>query len=82
MSKTYDTVQDFLAEQFFAGDKGKVDGQTPLMSSGIVDSISALQLVEFLEDKFKIEFEAHEVDSENLENLDTIVAFIGKKQNS
>ena len=37
--------------------KEDLKGDTPLLSTGVLDSISALQLVDFLEKTFNFEFE-------------------------
>ena len=52
----------------------------PLLSSGIIDSISALELVEFLEKTFHFEFQPHEVDQENLDTITRIEAFVKTKK--
>lgn len=53
---------------------------TPLLSSRLIDSISALLLVEFLEKTFQIQFKPHEVTNENLDNLDLIESFVKARQ--
>jgi len=42
---------------------------TPLISGGILDSIATLKLVMFLEERFSVSFEPHEIDKENLDDL-------------
>ena len=56
-----------------------IDDTTPLLSQRLLDSISTIQLVTFIEEKFNIEFEAHEVDKDNFENIAIIADFISKK---
>jgi len=53
---------------------------TPLVSSRIMDSISTIQLVDFIEKEFNIEFLHHEVDQENLDSVNLIWEFIKTKQ--
>lgn len=50
-----------------------------LISSRLIDSIIALKLVNHLEEKFNIEFEAHEVVQENLETINIIASFVQSK---
>jgi len=50
-----------------------------LISTRLMDSIVALKLVNYLEESFKIEFEAHEVVQENLDSIDIIVSFVQSK---
>lgn len=71
-------VRAFITENIPGSENLKND--SPLISSRIMDSIVALKLVSFLEDKFQVEFEAHEVDQDNLETIDIISAFVAKKQ--
>lgn len=69
----------YLEENFGHPDVGPIQDDTPLLSGGLIDSISALELVEFLETAFGFEFEAHEVDQDNLDSLAKILAFVEGK---
>ena len=40
---------------------------TPLRTSGIVDSVDFLRIVEFIEQKFAIQVEAYETDVDNFD---------------
>ena len=73
-------VRQFLIQNIFEGnDEGKLMDNTPLISSRLMDSIVALKLVSHLEEKFGIEFEAHEVDQDNLDSIDLIAKFVQSK---
>ena len=73
-------VRKFIIDNIFAGtDDGSLKDDTSLIKTRTMDSIVALKLVSHLEDKFSIEFEAHEVDQDNLDTINTIVAFVQKK---
>ena len=74
-----ETVKNYLVDNFFQGKEDAFTDDTTLLSSGVIDSISSLQLVEFIESSFGFEFEAHEVDKDNLDTLNIIVAFVEKK---
>ncbi|MDF2451641.1 MAG: acyl carrier protein [Bacteroidota bacterium] len=52
---------------------------SPLITGGLMDSISTMQLVVFLEKTFHMEFEAHEVDRDNFDSIDIITDFLMKK---
>ncbi len=73
-------VEHFIRKNFLADPDGDLSNSTPLLSSGIIDSISALELVEFLEQNYQIEFKPHEVDRENLNTIDLIGEFIERKR--
>jgi acyl carrier protein len=73
-------VRQFIIDNIFAGvDDGQVKDDTSLIKTRTMDSIVALKLVSHLEEKFGIEFEAHEVDQDNLDTIAIIVAFVQKK---
>lgn len=73
-------VRAFLAENIFGGTvPDTLTDDSELVSSRIMDSIVALKLVNHLETAFGIEFEAHEVDMENLNSINIIAAFVQSK---
>lgn len=74
-------LKDYLVQNVLdQNEAGQLSDTTTLISSGIVDSITTLQLVEFIETEFNIEFEAHEVDRDNLDTLILIENFVERKR--
>jgi acyl carrier protein len=51
----------------------------PLISSGIIDSIATAKLILFLEERFKVEFKAHEVSVDYLNCINDIAATVSAK---
>ena len=76
MSNLSKEISSYIVETFFSGSREKFDLETPLLSSGVIDSISALELVEFLENTYQIEFKPHEVDRDNLDTVSKITQFV------
>jgi acyl carrier protein len=72
-------ILNYLEDHYGHPSVGAIQGDTPLLSGGLIDSISALELVDFLEKNFGFEFEPHEVDKDNLDSLDRIIAFVTAK---
>ena len=70
------TLADYLTKDFFAEEPELLNDQTGLVSEGIIDSLSVMTLVQFIETTFSFEFEPHEVDADNLDSIDKMVAFI------
>lgn len=74
------TVRQFILENVFGGNENSdLKSDTSLISSRLMDSIVALKLVTFLENKYGIEFEAHEVSQDNLDSIDRISDFVLSK---
>jgi acyl carrier protein len=73
-------IHDFLLREFLPGeDPGELTGRTPLITGGILDSISTLKLVTFLEDEFGITIEAHEAGVEHLDTIEDIAGLVAAK---
>lgn len=72
--------QYLLSEYLDEGDAATFTTKTPLITSGLIDSISILQVVDFLEENFGFEFEPHEVDQSNLNTVELILQFIQEKK--
>ncbi len=74
------TVKQYVLSHFLAGeDPAQLTDQTPLITGGILDSLATLDLVAFLEQRFSIELEAHEVDAERLDTLAAIAELVRSK---
>ena len=52
---------------------------TPLISGGILDSISTVKLVGFLEERYGVEFEAHELSEDHLDSVQSIAELVRSK---
>ena len=76
-----DTVKHYILDEFLPGeDPNELTDMTPLITGGILDSISTVKLVAFLEERFGIEFHAHEMNADYLNTLSDIVETVQSKQ--
>ncbi len=74
------TLHDYILHEFLPGERPEeLTDDTPLITGGILDSISTLKLVSFLEDEFHVTVEAHEAGVENLDSLAQITRLIASK---
>jgi acyl carrier protein len=74
-------VRDFIIREFLRGtDPSELTGKTPLISDGVLDSLSTLQLVAFIEERYGIEVAAHEATVDYLDSLDRIADLVRSKQ--
>ncbi len=81
MDDVENTVRGFILNEFLPGeDPDELNDRTPLITGGILDSISTLKLVVFLEEKFGITVEAHEAGVEHLDSIRQIVQLIAEKK--
>ena len=75
------TVKTFILNEYLPGeDPAALTDATPLMTTGILDSIAVLKVVTFLEGQFGITIEPHEAVVENLNTLSDIERFVTSKK--
>jgi acyl carrier protein len=74
-------VRDYILREFLPGeDPAELTADTPLITGGILDSISTLKLVVFLEERFAVTVEAHEAGVEHLDSVGQIARLIADKR--
>ncbi|MFT5441311.1 MAG: acyl carrier protein [Myxococcota bacterium] len=73
-------IKNHILEQFLPGeDPDELTDDVELMTMGILDSISIMQLVTFLEEKFDVTFEAHELGVDHMNTLADISKLVASK---
>ena len=73
-------VKAYILEQFLPGeDPNVLNDETELVTGGILDSLASLKLVSFLEERFGVSVEAHEVDVDHLNTISDIEKLIISK---
>jgi acyl carrier protein len=81
MGNVREQVKQFILESFLEGeDPRNLTDDTELKESGILDSLSTLKLVTFLEERFGVEFEADDLEAGNLASLASIEKLVLSKQ--
>lgn len=81
MKEICPSIRDYVLREFLPGeDPGELTDRTPLITGGILDSISTLRLVTYLEDHFGIAIEAHEAGVEHLDTIERIGALVALKR--
>ena len=74
-------VKDFVLKEFLPGeDPNELTDSTPLITGGVLDSIATLKVVMFIEERFGITLQAHEVDSEHLDTIAQIAQLVRAKK--
>jgi acyl carrier protein len=82
MTAIRDTIRNYILDNFLPGeDPANLTDETELKESGILDSLSTLKLVTFLEQQFAVEFEANDLDAGNLASVASIERLVLGKRN-
>jgi acyl carrier protein len=75
------TIRTFILSEFLPGeDPEALTDSTPLMSSGILDSLATLKLITFIENEFGVKIEAHEADEEHFETINDMNQLLQSKR--
>lgn len=72
-------IKEYLVNEFFGGDSTDVDYSTKLVSSGLLDSISTMQVISHIEDKYKVEFFPQEMTPEYIDTIDLLANCVHQK---
>lgn len=76
-------IRDYILREFLEGeDPDELEDDTPLISSGILDSIATLKLVSFLEETFGIALAPHEADEEYIGTIASMAKLVREKLGS
>ena len=69
-------LKDFFRKNFKNYD---IQAEEEIFSLGFVNSLFAVQLVEFVETEFGIEIDADDLDIENFRTLNALVGLVSRK---
>lgn len=73
-------IRAFIAESFlFRDDASSLSSTESLIEAGLIDSTGVLELVTFLEERFRLSVADVEITPENLDSIQAIVAYVEKK---
>jgi acyl carrier protein len=77
------TIHDYILREFLPGeDPSELKDDTPLITGGILDSISTLKLVVFLEEQFGVQLEAFEAGADHLDSVASIAELVERKKSA
>jgi acyl carrier protein len=82
MTSARQEIRDFIVQNFLFGqDQGLSDGAS-FLENGIIDSTGVLELVAHLEEVYDVKVRDDELVPDNLDSIDAIAAYLGRKQSS
>ena len=74
-------IRQFIIEAFLFGDESDpFEDSDSFMQKGIIDSTGVLELISFLEEKYGVTVDDEERIPENLDSIDNLVKFLGRKK--
>lgn len=83
MNDVKQKVRAFVLDRFLKGEsESNLRDDTPLRTSGIVDSLGTIELVTYVEEAFGIELEAHETGVEHFDSVGDIATLVSRKMDA
>jgi len=81
LNEMKDLVLNYVIKEYIDDDDATITYETPLISSGYVDSFSMVSLLVFLENKFKIKIPPSKATPEAFDSVNNIVALVNQYLN-
>ena len=80
MQEVKEIIKGSILEEFLPGENpAALTDSTPLITAGILDSLATIKLVAFLEERFRIQIQAHETMVDYLNTLTDIAQLVSSK---
>lgn len=76
MDPLRESIRAFIVDEYLQDPDQEIDGATPLISGGIVDSFSMVSLKRFIERSYKISIPDHVATAEAFDTVDQIAELI------
>lgn len=76
-----EVVRGYILKEFLPGvAASELTDATPLISGGILDSLATVRLVAMLEERYRVQIEAHEASITHFNSVADIANLIREKQ--
>jgi acyl carrier protein len=75
-----ETLEKFIAGQILKQPGRSIEAREPLISAGLVDSFSLVDLALFVEDTFGVRIEDTELNASTFDTLDQLAAIIQERR--
>ncbi len=73
-------IREFIIQKFPAARKAGLEDDSPLLESGIIDSLGVLEVVHFLETEFAVQIEDDDLTPDNFRTVDSMDVFLRAKR--
>ena len=80
MSETISKLSEFISETILKQPNRKIDPSEPLLSSGLIDSFSLMDVALFVEDNFGVRIEDTELNADTFDNLNQLASLIESRR--
>jgi len=76
-------LRDFILTNFLPGEPPEtLEDSTPLVSSGLIASLSMLEVATFIEEEFQLTLGPEDIGIERMDSIDLLVELVAKRSTS
>jgi acyl carrier protein len=79
MNAMHEQIRSYIVDNFLFGDDSGLDDSVSFLDSGLIDSTGILEVISFLEETFSIKVKDEELVPENLDSIQNILGYLGRK---
>lgn len=79
MERLNSEIRDFIVENFLFGQSLNFSEKDSFLKQGIIDSTGVVELISFVEQRYRISVEDDEIVPDNLDSIDNLCRFIERK---
>ena len=80
MSETISKLSEFISGTILKQPNRKIDPSEPLLSSGLIDSFSLMDVALFVEDNFGVRIEDTELNADTFDSLTQLATLIESRK--
>ncbi len=81
-NETVNDLADFVSKDILKQPRRRLEAGTPLFSSGLVDSLTIIDLAFFVEDRFGVKLKPAELNAETFDTLGDLARLIEERRKS
>lgn len=74
--QVYEVLRQYVARELLHGDDRGLDGKSPLLEWGVIESLSMMTLIDFIQDRFGRPVPDTEIRPENFVDLAAITRMV------
>ena len=75
-----ETLRTFILTNFLPGEEpSSLGDSTPLVTGGVVTSLSLLELVTFIEDKYSVELDVDDLGVSRMDSIDLLTELVAER---
>jgi acyl carrier protein len=83
IAKLKESIRGYILANHLPGESAaNLKDDTPLQTSGILDSLALLGLVSFVQQQYGVELDVYDTSAERFDRIDDIAAAVARKQAS